>query len=204
MLTPASNTPLIYADDGYLSHQLRLVLLEKKIEFNESNIREDEAFAEDLADINPYNTLPVFIHRELILYRNRIIFEYLEERYHQNKLLPENPIEKAQYRQLWWRIENDWIRLADTLLTHRDTLDIKQANMARKQLTESLVTIAPLFAHKPFFLSDTLGLCDCILSTILYRLKPMGIQLPLHLCRPLYHYMDRMFDRPTFKASLKY
>ena len=49
----------------------------------------------DLPDINPYNTL-VFIHRELILYNNRIIFEYLEERYHpQNKLLPENPIEKA-------------------------------------------------------------------------------------------------------------
>lgn len=204
MLTSTSNIPLIYADDGYLSHQLRLVLLEKKIEFHESNIREDEDLAEDLADINPYNTLPVFIHRELILYRNRIIFEYLEERYHQNKLLPENPIEKAQYRQLWWRIENDWIKLADTLLTHIDTLDTKQATSARKQLAESLITMAPLFAHKPFFLSDTLGLCDCILATILYRLQPMGIQLPLHLCRPLYQYMDRIFDRPTFKASLNY
>ena len=80
MLTPTSNTPLIYADDGYLSHQLRLVLLEKKIQFSETNIRDDEDFAEDLPDINPYNTLPVFIHRELILYNNRIIFEYLEER----------------------------------------------------------------------------------------------------------------------------
>lgn len=204
MLTSTSNIPLIYADDGYLSHQLRLVLLEKKIEFHESNIREDEDLAEDLADINPYNTLPVFIHRELILYRNRIIFEYLEERYYQNKLLPENPIEKAQYRQLWWRIENDWIKLADTLLTHIDTLDTKQATIARKQLAESLITMAPLFAHKPFFLSDTLGLCDCILATILYRLQPMDIQLPLHLCRPLYQYMDRIFDRPTFKASLNY
>lgn len=203
MLTPTSNTPLIYADDGYLSHQLRLVLLEKKIEFTETNIRDDEDFAEDLPDINPYNTLPVFIHRELILYNNRIIFEYLEDRYHQNKLLPENPIEKAQYRQLWWRIEKDWIKLADTLLTHKDTLDVNQAKVARKQLTESLVTIAPLFAHKAFFLSDTMGICDCILSSILYRLKPMGIELPLHLCRPLYQYMERMFNRPTFKTSLK-
>ena len=169
MLTPTSNTPLIYADDGYLSHQLRLVLLEKKIEFSETNIRDDEDFAEDLPDINPYNTLPVFIHRELILYNNRIIFEYLEERYHQNKLLPENPIEKAKYRQLWWRIEKDWIKLADTLLTDKDTLDVNQAKIARKQLTESLVTIAPLFAHKAFFLSDTMVICYCILSSILYR-----------------------------------
>ena len=118
-------------------------------------------------------------------------------------MLPENPIEKAQYRQLWWRIEKDWIKLADTLLTHKDTLDVNQANIARKQLTESLVTIAPLFAHKAFFLSDTMGVCDCILSSILYRLKPMGIELPLHLCRPLYQYMERMFNRPTFKTSLK-
>ncbi len=204
MLNPINNTPLLFADDGYLSHQVRLVLLEKNIEFIEKNIREDASLIEDLPDINPYNTLPVFVHRELILYRNRVIFEYLEDRYHQHKLLPENPAEKAQYRQLWWRIEQDWVKLADTLLTHSDTLDIKKAALARKQLAESLITIAPLFAHKAFFLSDQFGVCDCILATVLYRLKLMQIELPLPLCRPLYHYMDRLFGRPAFQKSLKF
>ena len=202
VLTPTSPTPILYADDGYLCHQVRLALLEKHIEFGEIDIRDSENGLEDLAYINPYNTLPVLVHRELILYQNMVIFEYLEERYHQYKLLPENPAERAKYRQLIWRIDQDWLKLADTLLTHPDSLDVVQAQKARKQLSESLITLAPLFAHQPFFLSDKFGLCDCILASMLYRLDEMAIKLPLHLTRPLHQYMQRLFSRPTFQASL--
>lgn len=195
--------PILYADDGYLSHQVRLVLLEKGIDFQESNIRDDDDNFENLADLNPYNTLPVLLHRELILYQNMVIFEYLEERYHQYKLLPETPIERARYRQLLWRINHDWLALADTLLTHPDTLDIKQANLARKKLSESLVTIAPLFAHKPFFMSDKLGLCDCVMASMLWRLPDMNIELPSHLVRPLTSYKERLFSRTAFQKSVK-
>lgn len=196
--------PILYADDGYLSHQVRLVLLEKNIKFIETNIREDSENFENLADLNPYNTLPVFVHRDLILYQNTVIFEYLEERYHHHKLMPETPIERANYRQLLWRIQHDWLKLADILLTHPDTLDMQKAGQARKSLSESLVTLAPLFAHKPFFLSDTLGLCDCILATMLWRLEQMQIVLPSNLTRPLLHYMQRLFSRENFKKSLQY
>lgn len=195
--------PILYADDGYLSHQVRLVLLEKGIDFQESNIRDDDDNFENLADLNPYNTLPVLLHRELILYQNMVIFEYLEERYHQYKLLPETPIERARYRQLLWRINHDWLALADTLLTHPDTLDIKQANLARKKLSESLVTIAPLFAHKPFFMSDKIGLCDCVMASMLWRLPDMNIELPSHLVRPLNNYKERLFSRTAFQKSVK-
>lgn len=200
MLANTATSPILYSDDGYLSHQVRLVLLEKKIEFKEIDIRHDDNL-EDLADLNPYNTLPVLLHRDLILYQNLVIFEYLEERYYQYKLLPDTPTERAQYRQLIWRINHDWMHLADILLTHPDSLDVKAAQQARKQLSESLITIAPLFAHKPFFLSDQLGLCDCILATMLYRLPDMQITLPMHLTRPLQHYMQRIFSRPTFQKS---
>lgn len=194
--------PILYADDGYLSHQVRLVLLEKGIDFQESNLRDDEDNLENLADLNPYNTLPVLVHRELILYQNGVIFEYLEERYHQHKLLPETPIERANYRQLLWRITHDWLSLADTLLTHPDTLNVAQATIARKKLSESLVTIAPLFAHKPFFMSDKIGLCDCVLASMLWRLPQMQINLPPHLTRPLTDYKERLFSRAAFQKSI--
>ncbi|MFW2177153.1 MULTISPECIES: glutathione S-transferase N-terminal domain-containing protein [unclassified Moraxella] len=202
MLTPQANTLVLYADDGYLSHQVRLALCVKKIEFNEIDIRHDWEQLEDLADINPYNTLPVLVQRDLILYRNTVIFEYLEERYPQTKLLPETPIERANYRQLCWRIEHDWVKLADILLTHPDTLDIQQAKKARQQLTDSLVTLSPLFAHQSYFLSDKFGLCDCILVSILCRLSLMQIDLPKHLTRPLLQYMDRIFALPSVKKSM--
>lgn len=204
-LVPFSQTqPILYADDGYLSHQVRLVLLEKNINFIETNIREDSENFENLADLNPYNTLPVLVHRDLILYQNCVIFEYLEERYHHYKLLPDTPIERAKYRQLIWRIQTDWLALAEILLTHPDTLDTQKAQDARKRLSESLVTLSPLFAHKPFFLSDALGLCDCILATMLWRLEQMQIELPPNLTRPLLHYMQRLFARENFKKSIEF
>lgn len=203
MLPQSSPSPILYADDGYLSHQIRLALLEKHIEFSEVAIRDNPEMAEDLADLNPYNSLPVLVHRELVLYQNRVIFEYLDERYHQFKLLPDSPIERATYRQLLWRVEQDWMQLAHILLTHPDTLDIKQANLARKTLSESLITIAPLFARQPFFLSDKFGLCDCVLATMLYRLPMMQIELANHLTRPLQQYMQRLFARPTFQKSIQ-
>lgn len=202
MNPPISNTLILYADDGYLSHQVRLVLHEKQLSFDELNIRQDEHF-EDLADLNPYNTLPVLVYRDLILYQNMVIFEYLEDRYYQNKLLPETPNERAKYRQLIWRINHDWLTKADILLTHPDTLNIEQANKTRQDLTNSLITLSPLFSHQPFFLSDKMGLCDCLLASILYRLDEMQIQLPSALCRPILQYQQRIFSREAFQKSLK-
>ena len=203
MLTPTSNTPLIFADDGYLSQQLRLVLLEKKIEFSETNIRDDEDFAEDLPDINPYNTLPVFIHRELILYNNRIIFEYLEERYHVNKLLPDTPQERAQFRQLAWRIQRDWLVLGKRLLMHPHSFNKSQSLLAKKQLMDSLITLSPLFAHKPYFMADEFGWCDVLLAPLLWRLEEMDIELPRSISRPLIDCQARLFERKSFKASVR-
>lgn len=202
MNPPISNTLILYADDGYLSHQVRLVLHEKQLNFDELNIRQDE-HCEDLADLNPYNTLPVLVYRDLILYQNMVIFEYLEDRYYQNKLLPETPNERAKYRQLIWRINHDWLTKADILLTHPDTLNIEQANKTRQNLTNSLITLSPLFSHQPFFLSDKMGLCDCLLASILYRLDEMQIQLPSALCRPILQYQQRIFSREAFQKSLK-
>lgn len=215
MLPPLSNTPILYADDGYLSHQVRLALLEKQIGFDEvcvpaievplidEDAPDPTAFSrEDLADLNPYNTLPVLVVKELVLYHNAVIFEYLEERYPAYRLLPETPTTRAQYRQLMWRIGQDWLQLADVLLTHADTLDATRAQAARKSLTDSLVTLAPLFAHRVYFLSDTFGLCDCLLAPMLYRLPAMQITLPPTLCRPLLNYCARVFARPTFQASI--
>ncbi len=195
------NQLFLYADDGYHSQVVRYLLAEKKLSYRLSYLTSERP--EDLAELNPYRTLPILIHADTVLYEINVIFEYLEERYHHHKLLPESPQQRAKTRQLAWRIQKDWLSLGQKLLLHPDSFDEKSAQQAKKQLVDSLTTIAPLFNHKPFFMSDTLSWCDILLAPLLWQLQASNLPLIPHLTRPLLDYQDRMFQRDSFQASLQ-
>jgi RNA polymerase-associated protein len=98
------------------------------------------------------------------------------------------------------RIERDWCNLVDTIV-YSDKA--KEVEKARKELRESLLAIAPIFAEKPFFMSEEFSLVDCCLGPILWRLPVLGIELPsTKQTKPLFQYMDRLFDMASFKESL--
>ena len=196
-----SSQLILYADDGYDSHVVRLLLEEKKLAYYLSRLHSERP--EDLTELNPYHTLPVLQQREIALYEINVIFEYLEERYHANKLLPDTPQERAQFRQLAWRIQRDWLVLGKRLLMHPDSFNKAQAAMAKKQLSDSLITISPLFAHKPYFMADEFGWCDVLLAPLLWRLEEMGIELPRAISRPLFDYQKRVFERDSFQKSVR-
>ena len=196
-----SSQLILYADDGYDSHVVRLLLEEKKLAYYLSRLHSERP--EDLTELNPYHTLPVLQQREIALYEINVIFEYLEERYHANKLLPEKPQERAQFRQLAWRIQRDWLALGKRLLMHPDSFNKAQAAMARKQLSDSLITISPLFAHKSYFMADDFGWCDVLLAPLLWRLEEMQIELPRAISRPLFDYQKRVFERESFQKSVR-
>ena len=196
-----SSQLILYADDGYDSHVVRLLLEEKKLAYYLSRLHSERP--EDLTELNPYHTLPVLQQREIALYEINVIFEYLEERYHANKLLPETPQERAQFRQLAWRIQHDWLVLGKRLLLHPDSFNKAQAALAKKQLSDSLITLSPLFAHKPYFMADEFGWCDVLLAPLLWRLEEMDIELPRAISRPLFDYQKRVFERDSFQKSIR-
>ena len=196
-----SSQLILYADDGYNSHVVRLLLEEKKLAYYLSRLHSERP--EDLTELNPYHTLPVLQQREIALYEINVIFEYLEERYHANKLLPDTPQERAQFRQLAWRIQNDWLVLGKRLLLHPDSFNKAQAALAKKQLSDSLITLSPLFAHKPYFMADEFGWCDVLLAPLLWRLEEMDIELPRAISRPLFDYQKRVFERDSFQKSVR-
>ena len=196
-----SSQLILYADDGYNSHVVRLLLEEKKLAYYLSRLHSERP--EDLTELNPYHTLPVLQQREIALYEINVIFEYLEERYHANKLLPDTPQERAQFRQLAWRIQHDWLVLGKRLLLHPDSFNKAQAALAKKQLSDSLITLSPLFAHKPYFMADEFGWCDVLLAPLLWRLEEMGIELPRAISRPLFDYQKRVFERDSFQKSIR-
>ncbi|MFN3919159.1 MAG: glutathione binding-like protein, partial [Methylohalobius sp.] len=152
---------------------------------------------EEVIDLNPYGNTPTLIDRELVLYDPNIIIEYLDERYPHPPLYPLEPMARAQARMLIHRIHRDWYRIAEEIQNSRE----KKAAQARKLLYEGLVAATPLFAAKPYFLSDEFSLVDCILAPLLWRLPLLGITLSQEV-RPILDYSQRIFARPAFRQSL--
>ena len=186
------------ASDHY-SHRVRMVVAEKGVNVDIVDVSPGKK-PEDLAEINPYNTLPTLLDRELVLFESTVIMEYLDERFPHPPLLPVYPVARAQSRSLIHRIEKDWTRSVDLLMSGRS----RESTLAkaRKELTESLITVAPIFADKPFFMSDEFTLVDCCVAPILWRLKYMGIKLPERQARPMRKYMREIFSRASFRGSL--
>lgn len=155
---------------------------------------------EDLAEINPYNSLPTLLDRDLVLYEANVIMEYLDERFPHPPLLPVYPVQRALSRLWITRVEREWSGRLDLLMAGkgRETLLSK----ARKELRESIISIAPIFSEKPYFMNEDFSLVDCCVAPILWRLKEVDINLPERSTKPLQKYMQMMFEREAFRSSL--
>lgn len=188
---------LFSSPDCVDSHRVRIVLAEKDITVDVLNVNPDNK-PEDLAELNPYNTTPTLIDRDLVLYDARIIMEYLDERFPHPPLMPVDPVNRAHSRLALFRIEKDWF----SLVTDIEEGDEETAAQARKILRESVLSAADVFAVKPYFLSDEFSLVDCTIAPVLWRLPKYGIDVPESIGKPILRYMDRVFSRDGFQQSL--
>jgi RNA polymerase-associated protein len=110
------------------------------------------------------------------------------------------PVQRALSRLWITRVEREWSSRLDILTAGKG----REAAItkARKELRESIIAVAPIFAEKPFFMNDEFTLVDCCVAPILWRLKVVDIALPERTARPLLKYMQSIFDRESFRLSL--
>lgn len=198
VVTKRSSMTFFSDPTSHYSHRVRIVLAEKGITVDVVNVDPADPPGE-LSDLNPYNALPTLVDRDLVLYEPNIMMEYLDERFPHPPLLPVYPVARAHSRLMMWRIGRDWCGLVDQIMARPNT---KAAEAARKELRESLIATAPLFDESPYFLSEEFTVVDCCMAPILWRLEKMGIELPEKQARALHRYMERLFERKSFLASL--
>lgn len=189
-----------YSDSlSHYSHRVRIVLAEKGVTVD--LVETDSAHPPaELSELNPYNSLPTLVDRELVLYESKVMMEYLDERFPHPPLLPVYPVARAESRLLIHRIEKDWCALVDSIQHSRSENVVSKST---KELREGLLAIAPIFNEKPFFMSEEFTLVDCCVAPILWRLPALGVDMrPSKQSKPLLNYMDSLFARESFQMSL--
>jgi len=191
---------ILFSDpENHYSHRVRMVLREKGVTVEIIDVDPSNK-PEDLLEVNPYGTLPTLLDRDLVLYQSTVIMEYLDERFPHPPLLPVYPVARAQCRLLMHRIEVDWSEKVDLLVLGKGREVALEK--ARKELRESLVAIAPVFADRPFFMSEEFTLVDCFVAPILWRLSVLDLNLTNRQIKPIERYMKEVFERDAFRESL--
>tara|TARA_B100000575_G_scaffold269392_1_gene249004 strand:+ start:391 stop:1002 length:612 start_codon:yes stop_codon:yes gene_type:complete len=191
------HTMTLYSDpNSAQSHRVRIVLGEKDLVFKVEEVLSGQN-NEDLLALNPNNTTPTFVDRNLVLYESRVIMEYLDERFPHPPLMPVDPVIRAKTRMVLHYIEKDLYGLLDDVKSSGE----KKSKAAKQKLKENLLLSLDFIQGKKFFLSDEFSIIDCSMAPILWRLPEYGIDLPKS-AKPILKYADRLFQRNSFLENL--
>ena len=114
-VTKRSSMTLFSDARDHYSHRVRMVLAEKGVTVDIVDVDPGKK-PEDLAEINPYNSLPTLLDRDLVLYEANVIMEYLDERFPHPPLLPVYPVQRALSRLWITRVEKEWSQKLDILM----------------------------------------------------------------------------------------
>lgn len=178
------------------SHRCRIVLFEKGMDFQVIDV--DLANKpEDLAVINPHNTVPVLVERDLVLEQANIINEYIDERFPHPQLMPADPVMRARARLFLHNFE-------EQLFDHIKDIESdnqKVADKARSAIRDNLTQIVPLFSKQEYILGNDFSMLDVAIAPLLWRLGHYGIELPKQAA-PLLKYAERIFSRPAYIEAM--
>ena len=186
----------LYAGSNCIyGHACRIVLKEKDVDCDVLNPAADPEF--DLTELNPYGESPTLIDRELVLYGDNVITEFLDERLPHPPLMPLDPIGRGRARLLIARLQRDWLSVVKRLLDEGKPLDKK----LKKSLWDGLLAMSPIFLTQRYAMGNEFSLVDCYLAPLLWRLSVMDVTLPRQ-GQAVMDYSARLFERSTFQASL--
>lgn len=182
------------------SQRVRILLAEKGVTAEIEYLDSPEKF-EALRAINPRESIPTLVDRELIIDQVNVISEYLDERFPYPPLMHVSPIARARARLVIYRLEKELFPLVEKLITDAVSKDSQQSDTAQ-QVARYFAQLIPALNSSPFLLGEEFSVVDCALAPVLWRLPALKVPFSQAEARVLYQYADRLFKRDSFQVSL--
>jgi glutathione S-transferase len=186
------------------AHRTRLVLLEKEIDFELTEI-DLQNKPEWFTQISRYGKVPAIKHGQNEIYESAIINEYLDEVFPEPPLLPQEAGKRAIAR-IWIDYANTQFVPAFSKLLRGKT--IEEQEQGRQELQESLLYIeqeglGKLSGDGPYWFGHSLSLIDLTFYPWFERLPILqpyrNFTLPAEAAR-LQKWWDTVRDRPSVQG----
>lgn len=186
--------------------RVKVVLAEKNLPYEvvPIDLRNKEQKTPEYLKLNPYGKVPTLTDDGTVLYESLIINEYLEEKYPNPPLLPEDPAQRAKARILidygMAHLDAPYQRLRMELMKEAREQSQPIIDAARSDLRKLLQRFEDELGDQPYLMGE-FSLVDADLITRFTRLEGFGLLPDSDLPR-LSKYLERMKARPSVKAIL--
>lgn len=186
--------------------RVKVVLAEKKLPYDTVpvDLRKGEQKKADFLKLNPYGKVPVIIDGNTVVYESCIINEYLEEKYPEPPLLPEDPAKKAKIRILidygLNHLDASYQKIRRELMKNEQERNQEALESAKRELKQLLQRIEREIGDQPY-LAGEISLLDAALAPRFLRMEGFGV-LPDPSLPRLGKWLERMKERPSVRAIL--
>ncbi len=189
--------------------KVRLVLAEKGLSYESViiDLRKKEQTAPEYLRINPYGLVPAMDDDGVVIYESTIINEFLEEKYPQVPVFPQDPAARAKARILEDFRDNHLYPALKTI--SRLTRSVDKEDWDHTLIAAAFESMASIFERLEEeldgkdFLAGEYSIADIAFTPNLSRLVDMGVGLPDRFPR-LKAWTDRMMKRPNHRSIAEY
>ena len=187
-----------YHPQSPLSRRVWIVLLEKEIPFTSAivNLKEGEQFKPDFLAISPFHHVPVIIDDGLRVLESLAILDYLESKYPQHPLLPNEPSRLAKVRMVQMVANNELSSLVIPLIAEKDSPKLKQTKRKIKRIIKFM---SELLAEDAYFGGDSLSVGDIVAGNSIVLANKLGFDLSKF--EKIEQWCDRLMQRQAWQQT---
>ncbi|MGK7895709.1 MAG: glutathione S-transferase family protein [Xenococcus sp. (in: cyanobacteria)] len=181
-----------------LSRRVWITLLEKNISFESIIINLDgEQFTPEFLKLNPFHQVPVMVDNDLRILESLAIIDYLESKYPQPSLLPENSEQLAKVRMVQMLSEHKLIPQLLPIIVEPEKS--RKIIKSQRQLHRVLTIFSELLGDNKYFGGDFFSVGDIVGGNGVILINKLGISLEKY--PNLLLWRDRLMTREVWQKT---
>ena len=188
-----------YHPQSPLARRVWITLLEKEISFTPVvvSLKDGEQFKPDFLEINPFHHVPVIVDDGLRVLESLAILDYLEYKYNDRPLLPQDVSQLAKVRMAQMVSNNELSSLVIPLMT--ETEDSPKLKQTKRKIQRILDFFSELLDEDLYFGGECLSLGDIVAGNAVVLLDKLGFDLAQ--TEKIERWCDRLMQRKVWQQT---
>ena len=182
-----------------IARRVWIGLLEKELPFEpiQIDLKDGEQFKPEFLTINPFHHVPVLVDNGFRVLESLAILDYLENKYPQPALLPQDSQQLALVRMVQMVTTNELgSSVIPLIMESEKSLKLKQT---RRKIKRILKFFSELLGDRAYFSGECLGMGDIVAGNSVLLISKLGFDLEEN--PQIEAWCDRLMSRKVWQQT---